>query len=123
MTPSSSAGRRASERSVPSDSTDPTGRADGPGPESAGGWAGPGIWKTRAAASRSVGMVVTPSRARRAGPVIQLREDGPASQRDGQRRSQHWALATRTKSTWLRRTKRRAVVTPISYLLGLFYQD
>ena len=46
-----------------------------------------------------------------------------AGLRDGQQRSQHWALATRTKSTWPRRTKRRAVVTPISYLLGLFYQD
>src|ERR1700761_2936599 len=40
---------------------------------SAAGWSGPGIWNTRAAASRSVG-IVTPSRTRRAGPLSGTRQ-------------------------------------------------
>src|ERR1700761_824525 len=44
-----------SGRRVPSGSTDPTGRT-GAGPGACGGWAGPGIWKTLAAASRSDGI-------------------------------------------------------------------
>ncbi len=46
-------------------------------------------------------------------PVRDVLAAAPRETADGQRSGGHWALATRTKSTWPRRTKRVEVVTKV----------